>query len=155
MSSRSAFIACSVAALATGLCATAAPAAADGDLDNYVPVNPADYLVADPAYKGTVFFTTPDGRHCAIYWNNGYTGCDAVSLDAPAGTNQLRVARWEAANFLNSPEQTFTHPEAKVLPEGHKITHDQTTCGIGYQGTVNCEVVDHGFVLSAVYSVLH
>ncbi|MEU8898032.1 hypothetical protein [Nocardia sp. NPDC048505] len=153
MSSRSTLLACSVAAVAAGLCATATPAAADpGD---WIPVNRTDYLVSDPSYRGTVFFKTPDGRHCAIYWNTGYAGCDAVALDAPPGSNQLRVARWAPAEFVYSAERTFTHPEAKVLPEGHKITNDQTTCGVGFQGTVDCDVVDHGFVLSAVYSVLH
>lgn len=107
-----------------------------------------------PEHAGTVFFTTPDGRHCAIYWNNGPSGCDAVPIDAPEGTNQVRVGIVEAAHIVAAEEPTFTHPDAQVLPEGHRITLENTTCGVGYQGTVSCEVGEHGFVLAATYSVL-
>ncbi|WP_040793698.1 hypothetical protein [Nocardia paucivorans] len=124
------------------------------DLDGYTPVETADYQVPGPQYGGTVFFTTPDGRHCAIYWNNGPAGCDAVSIDAPEGTNQIRTAIDEPAHFLTSETPTFTHPEAKLLPEGHRLSLENTTCGVGFQGTVSCAVADHGFTLAATYSVL-
>ncbi|MFC9896287.1 hypothetical protein ACFVMC_21575 [Nocardia sp. NPDC127579] len=154
MSSRSTLLACSFAAAAAGVCITAAPAAADG-IDDYTPVNSADYLLSDPDRPGTAFFKTPDNRYCAIYWNTGYVGCDAVSMDAPPGTNQLRAATWEAAGFRFSDQPNFTHPDARVLPEGHRLTWDSATCGVGYQGTVTCAAGPHGFTLSAVYSVLH
>ncbi|MFE3542478.1 hypothetical protein ACFXK0_05845 [Nocardia sp. NPDC059177] len=141
-------------ALTAGLFAAAAPAGAQSGLDDYTPLDPVGFQVPGPEYAGTVFFTTPDGRHCAIYWNNGPAGCDAVPIDAPAGTNQLRVGIVEPAHFVTSERPTFTHPDALVLPEGHKITLENTTCGVGYQGTVSCEVGEHGFVLSATYSVL-
>ncbi|MFF2087913.1 hypothetical protein ACFVVM_29385 [Nocardia sp. NPDC058176] len=154
MSYRSALAVMSGAALVAGILA-AGPAAAQSELDDYTPVDPNEYLVPGPEYAGSVFFTTPDGRNCAIYWNNGPAGCDAVPIDAPEGTNQLRVGILEAAHFVQSEEPTFTHPDALVLPEGHRITRENTTCGVGYQGTVTCEVGEHGFTLAATYAVLY
>ncbi|WP_063054600.1 hypothetical protein [Nocardia salmonicida] len=150
---RSALTIISGAALAVGFL-TGGQAAAQSGLGDYTPVDPVEYQVSDPEYAGSVFFTTPDGRHCAIYWNNGPAGCDAVPIDAPAGTDQLRVGILEAAHFVDADSPIFTHPAAKVLPEGHRITRENTTCGVGYQGTVSCEVGEHGFTLSATYSVL-
>ncbi len=147
---RSALVA-SGAALAVGFLAGGTATAQSG-IGDYTPVDPFEYQVAE--YPGSVFFTTPDGRHCAIYWNNGPAGCDAVPIDAPAGTDQLRVGILEAAHFVDADRPGFTHPAAKVLPEGHRITLENTTCGIGYQGTVSCEAGEHGFTLSATYSVL-
>ncbi|MEV6361856.1 hypothetical protein [Nocardia asteroides] len=142
------------AALTVAALTGAGPATAQSGMADYTPVDPAEYQVDGPEYAGSVFFTTPDGRHCAIYWNNGPAGCDAVSMDAPAGTDQLRVGIVEAARFVDADRPTFTHPDAKVLPEGHRITRENTTCGVGYQGTVSCEAGEHGFTLSAVYSIL-
>lgn len=138
-----------------GLTATATPAAAaPGDLDPLTPVDNTQYRGG--AKDASVFFQTPDGRNCAIFWNNGPVGCDAAPTDAPPETNQLRTSVTEAAHFRNSPEPTFTLPEgATVLPEGHKITLANATCGMGYQGAVTCEVGDHGFTLAATYSELH
>ncbi|WP_336087086.1 hypothetical protein [Nocardia sp. SSK8] len=132
----------------------AGPATAQSELDDYTPLDPVDFQVPGPEHAGSVFFTTPDGRHCAIYWNNGPAGCDAVPIDAPEGSNQLRVGIVEPAHFVTAEEPGFTHPDARVLPEGHRITLENTTCGVGYQGTVSCEVGEHGFVLAATYSVL-
>ncbi|WP_280305770.1 hypothetical protein [Nocardia neocaledoniensis] len=134
--------------------AAAGTAHAQSGLWDYTPVDRADYVVSEP-YGGNVFFRTPDGRHCAIYWNNGPTGCDAVPIDAPEWADQLRVGTLEAAHFVDSERPTFTHPEAKVLPEGHRVTSGNATCGVGYQGTVTCEVGEHGFTLAATYSVLY
>ncbi|MGY0503130.1 hypothetical protein ACWZHB_31990 [Nocardia sp. FBN12] len=150
---RSTLTVASGAALTAGFLAGGTAAAQSG-IGDYTPVDPFDYHLPDYENPGSVFFTTPDGRHCAIYWNNGPAGCDAVSLDAPAGTDQLRVAILEAAHFVDADRPGFTHPAAKVLPEGHRVTSGNTTCGVGYQGTVSCEVGAHGFTLSAVYSVL-
>lgn len=154
---RSKLLASLLLPLAAGLAVgTAGPAAAQSGLDDYQPVDFTRYQVPD--YPGNVYFTTPDGRSCAILYNSGPAGCDAVSMDAPAGTNQLRTSVIEPAHFLAAEEQTFTHPAAQPLPEGHRISLQGTTCGVGYQGTVTCEIgADnvHGFTLAATYSVLH
>ncbi|WP_433203642.1 hypothetical protein ACQP1G_14490 [Nocardia sp. CA-107356] len=137
------------------LVATAGPVAADPNgLDQLTPVEDTGYLVDDPNYTGTVFFRTPDGRNCGFY-PNGPAGCDAVPIDAPPGTNQVRSSTMEAAHYL-AAEATFTYPGgAQVLPEGHKVTMGGTTCGVGYQGTVTCETGPHGFTIAATYGVLH
>ena len=134
----------------------AGPAAADpSGLDQLTPVDDTGYLVDDPNYKGTVFFRTPDGRECGFYLN-GPAGCDAVPIDAPQGTNQVRSSTLEPAHFLTADQPTFTYPGgAQVLPEGHKVSLGGTTCGIGYQGTVTCETGPHGFTIAATYGVLH
>lgn len=143
--------------LAAALAITAGPAAAQtGDLDQWTPVDYRDYLATDAEHNGALFFETPDGRSCGFHWNSGPAGCDAVPIDAPPGTNQIRSSTIEPAHFVTADHPTFTHPDgARVLPEGHKITFAGTTCGVGYQGTVDCETGDHGFVLAATYSVLH
>ncbi|WP_256668029.1 hypothetical protein [Nocardia cyriacigeorgica] len=152
---RTALLGLAPIALAAGVL-VAGPATAQGTgLDDYTPIDASRYLVSDPALKGSAFFTTPDGRHCAIYWNNGPAGCDAVPIDAPAGSDQIRTGQFESAHFVNADEPTFTHPEAAVLPEGHKITLGGTSCGVGYQGTVSCAAGPHGFTLAATYSALH
>lgn len=144
----------SVMPIATGLLMTAPVHAQPGEMDGYTSVDRSEYQIRESQFAGTVFFATPDGRHCAIFWNHGPAGCDAVPIDAPPGTNQLRTSSVEAAHFVTSDIPTFTHPEAKVLPEGHRITLENTTCGVGFQGTVSCEVGEHGFTLAATYSVL-
>lgn len=143
--------------LAAALALTASPATAQpGDLDEWTPVDYTEYLATDAEHSGGLYFRPPDGRNCAFHWNSGPVGCDAVSLDAPAGTNQIRASIIEPAHFVTADHPTFTHPNgAKTLPEGHKVTFANTTCGVGYQGTVDCETGDHGFILSAVYSILH
>ncbi|WP_228001409.1 hypothetical protein [Nocardia australiensis] len=134
--------------------ATATPAVADSVLDPYTPVEFTEYQVSDSNAYGNVYFTTPDGRACGILYNSGPAGCDAVPIDAPSGSNQVRVAVIEPAHFLSAANPTFSYPNAKILPEGHKITLQNTTCGIGYQGTVTCEVGDHAFTIAATYSEL-
>lgn len=154
MFDRSQLFALAIAPLAVAaVVATAGPAAADG-LGDLTPIEDSGYLVDDAHYKGTVFFRTPDGRNCGFY-SNGPAGCDAVPMDAPPGTNQVRSSTTETAHYLTA-EATFTYPGgAKVLPEGHRVTLGGTTCGIGYQGTVTCETGPHGFTIAATYGVLH
>ncbi|MEV5832085.1 hypothetical protein [Nocardia sp. NPDC052112] len=136
--------------------ATAGPAAAaPNGLDQLTPVDEAGYLVDDPQYKGAVFFRSPDGRSCGFFLN-GPAGCDAVPIDAPPDTNQVRSSTVAPARYLTADQPTFTYAGgAQVLPEGHKISVGGTTCGIGYQGTVTCETGSHGFTIAATYGVLH
>ncbi|GAA5066868.1 hypothetical protein [Nocardia callitridis] len=142
--------------VAGALLAAAGPAQAiDDPFVDWTPVDPAEYQVPEPENAGSVFFQTPYGQFCAIRFNNGPVGCDAVAADAPEGTNQVRATITDPAQFVTTSRPNFTHPEAKLLPEGHKITLENTICGVGFQGTVDCQVGEHGFVLSAQYSVLH
>ncbi|WP_328393986.1 hypothetical protein [Nocardia sp. NBC_00416] len=144
-----------IALLSPGAVALAAGPATADDLDEWTPVDNAEYLVRTPDHDATVFFRTPDGRNCAIYLD-GLSGCDAVPIDAPAGTNQVRVSGTEPAHYVASETPTFTYSgEAKVLPEGHKVALEYTTCGVGFQGTVTCEILEHGFTIAATYGVLH
>ncbi|MEU1983120.1 hypothetical protein [Nocardia sp. NPDC019395] len=129
-------------------------AAQSDDLNSYTPVDPASYHDPDPRYGESVFFTAPDGRHCGILWMGGPAGCDAVPIDAPPRTTQLRTAIEEPAHFVAAEAPTFTLPGAQVLPEGHRITVENTTCGVGFQGTVSCAAGAHGFTLATTYSVL-
>ncbi|MFJ1456525.1 hypothetical protein [Nocardia sp. N2S4-5] len=138
-----------VAGLATGR------AVAESDLDRLTPVDIGEYRT-DSTEFGGVFFRTPDGRACAIHGDNGPAGCDAVPMDAPEGTNQVRVTSTEVARYVVSAAPIFTSPGgAKVLPEGHRLTLENTTCGVGFQGTVSCEAGAHGFTIAATYGVLH
>ena len=50
------------------------------------------YSSPDPGDFYKVFFKTPDGRFCGISPNGGDTGCDAVPIDAPGGTNDGAAA---------------------------------------------------------------
>ncbi|WP_330232717.1 hypothetical protein OHA40_09655 [Nocardia sp. NBC_00508] len=145
-----------IASLATAAVFATPAVADDGSLGQLVPVDAAEYLSSDPHYRGTVFFQAPDGRDCAIYFNDGGAGCDAVPADAPQGTNQVRTSGYEIARYTVSATPTYTYPAgAKVLPEGHKITWSNATCGVGLQGTITCDVGDHGFTIAATYGVLY
>ncbi|GAB2708703.1 hypothetical protein GCM10027089_35040 [Nocardia thraciensis] len=146
-------------AAVSALFMTGAPAAAQSDdLGRYTPVDPAEYQIPGSPGRGEVWFRTPDGRFCSIALNSGGAGCDAVPIDAPSGANATRVSgTGSAAEYVTSDQPRHTQPEAKVLPEGHKIEWDVTTCGVGFQGTVTCEVRggQHGFTIAATYGVLH
>ncbi|MGW1737789.1 hypothetical protein ACWCPQ_03165 [Nocardia sp. NPDC001965] len=77
-------------------------------------------------------------------------------MDAPPGTNQVRVTGEVPAHYSASVTATFTYSgETHVLPEGHKVSLGYATCGVGLQGTVTCEILDHGFTIAATYGVLH
>ncbi|MGW0002596.1 hypothetical protein [Nocardia grenadensis] len=156
MPNRARLFAISTIALLTTatVASTAGPADAEV-LDELTAVDNSEYLVRSADHDATVFFRTPDGRHCAIYLD-GLSGCDAVPADAPAGTNQVRVSGDEMARYVTSDSPTFTYPGgAKVLPEGRKTSLGYTTCGVGFQGTVTCEILEHGFTIAGNYGVLH
>lgn len=62
-----------------------------------------DYPLAQGRYSSpdrgdfyAAFFKTPDGRSCGISPNGGPTGCDAVPIDAPPGTNETVAASWQS-----------------------------------------------------------
>ncbi|MFD4366894.1 hypothetical protein [Rhodococcus sp. NPDC058521] len=140
------------ASLASGVAGAQPP---DTGLDAYTPVDWTEYLVDDMNYYGSVFFQIPDGRMCGMYTNSGHVGCDAVPIDAPEGTNQVRAAVFEPGNYRYAEAPGFTVPGGqKVLPEGHKITLQNNTCGVGYQGAVACESSEHGFVIASTYGVI-
>lgn len=139
--------------LALGAAPTAAaepPPGAD-DIDGY-PV--ADGHYSSPTDFYGVFFRTPDGRHCGIGPNGGPVGCDAVPMDAPAGSNQILVNSGGPASYRHSEPASFTR-DVDVLPEGHRLENWGASCGVGYQGTVTCKTYgEHGFILSSTYGVL-
>lgn len=139
----------------TGAMITGTGAASASGIDDYTPVdNPADYGGGLDHY-GWAFFQTPDGRMCGIAPNGGQSGCDAVPYNAAPDLNQTVVSSWAAASMIHSDEPTFTLPGGqRVLPEGFKLENWGTECGVGYQGTVTCQINQHSFVLSTTYVVL-
>lgn len=142
---------CAVGAALSGA-ATAAAEPPDTDyLDEY-PIAVGHY--GSPTDFYGVFFTTPDGRSCGISPNGGPVGCDAVPIDAPAGTNQTVATSWAAAEYRHS-DQSFARDGVDVLPEGYRLENWGTVCGMGHQGAVTCRTANnHGFVLAATYGVL-
>lgn len=118
------------------------------------PLAQGHYSSPDSADFYAVFFKTPDGRSCGISPNGGPTGCDAVPVDAPTGTNETVAASWQPGDYQHSDTARFTR-DVDVLPDGHRVENWGTTCAVGYQGTVTCDVAGgHGFVLAATYGVL-
>ena len=144
---------------ACGLALAAAPTAtADPppgvDAIHAYPLAQGRYSSSDSGDFYKVFFKTPDGRSCGISPNGGDTGCDAVPIDAPADTNETVAASSQAGEYQHSDDARFTR-DVDVLPEGHRLENWGTTCAVGYQGTVTCDVAGgHGFVLAATYGVL-
>jgi hypothetical protein len=141
-----------VAALVLGAApAAAADPAEPPDIRSF-PIAQGNYTTATDFY--VVFFRTPDGRHCGIGPNGGPVGCDAVPVDAPAGTNQTVVNSWGPASYQHSDAPTFTR-DVDVLPEGYRLENWGATCAVGTDSTVICETYgQHGFVISSLYGVL-
>lgn len=141
-----------VFAVATAAVAHAEPPTGADDVDSY-PIAQGRYTSPDDFYW--VFFKTPDGRSCGIGPNGGPVGCDAVPMDAPAGTNQTIVAHGGVpAAYRHSDTTSFTR-DVEVLPEGHRLENWGASCGVGYQGTVTCKSYGgRGFTISSVYGVL-
>lgn len=137
--------------LGTAPTAAAEPPTGADDIDSY-PLAEGNYSSPTDFYG--VFFRTPDGRHCGIGPNGGPVGCDAVPIDAPAGTNQTVVNSGGPASYRRSDTASFTR-DVDVLPEGHRLENWGASCGVGYQGTVTCKTYgEHGFILSSTYGVL-
>jgi hypothetical protein len=136
---------------------TPAVAAADDqpvdDIGIY-PLAEGDFTVTGSANFGWAFFQTSDGRSCGIAPNGGPVGCDAVPVDAPAGTNQTVATGWSAAEYRSSQTATFTR-DAPVLTEGQRVETLGAGCALDYQGAVHCQTQgNHGFILSADHGVL-
>ncbi|MGV0836964.1 hypothetical protein [Mycolicibacterium thermoresistibile] len=125
------------------------------------PDDIADWPVAEgdfrpgPPPNYHVYFKTPDGWHCGIGPNGGPIGCDAVPLDAPAGTNQTFLTSGGPAQYRYSPTASFTRDDVDVLPAGHRLENWGASCGVGHQGTVTCTTYGgHGFTIAGGYGVL-
>ncbi|QRY44066.1 hypothetical protein JVX93_26770 [Mycolicibacterium boenickei] len=126
--------------------AAAEPPPGADQIDSY-PIAEGHYSSPTDFYG--VFFRTPDGRHCGIGPNGGPVGCDAVPIDAPAGSNQIFVNSGRPASYRHSDTASFTR-DVDVLPEGHRLENWGASCGVGYQGTVTCKTYgEHGFILSS------
>lgn len=140
--------------------ATGAPIAVDErpdtDTESYPPGRGRYTTPQDP---GWVFFKTESvkgipSEHCGISPDGAVAGCDLVpTTEAPAGVNQTVVDGSGPARYATSPTPTFTR-DVDVLLAGHRIDHGAASCAVGYQGTVNCRIGEHGFVLSSQYGVL-
>lgn len=118
------------------------------------PIAEGDFRPGPPP-NYQVFFKTPDGVHCAIGPNGGPIGCDAVPLDAPAGTNQTFLLSTGPAEYRYSPTADFTRDDVDVLPAGYRLQNQGASCGVGHQGTVTCTTYGHhGFTISGGYGVL-
>ncbi|BDB43811.1 MULTISPECIES: hypothetical protein [Mycobacterium] len=140
-----------VAALSTTVPAAADPPSGADAIDAY-PLAQGHFSSAGDFYWK--FFKTPDGRSCAIAPNGGVSGCDAVPIVAPAGTNQTVVSSWAAAQYRHADPPGFAR-DVDVLPEGQRLENWGTTCGVGYQGTVTCKAPgSHGFILASTYAAL-
>nr|WP_246584984.1 hypothetical protein [[Mycobacterium] fortunisiensis] len=146
-----ALVAVGFMALGSAPTAAAEPPPGADDIDTY-PIAQGHYSSPTDFYG--VFFQTPDGRHCGIGPNGGPVGCDAVPLDAPAGTNQTFVTSGVSAAYRHSDTASFTR-DVDVLPEGHRLENWGASCRVGRQGTVTCKTYgQHGFILSSTYGVL-
>lgn len=139
------------------LAAAAAPLAAAEpppdveDISNW-PIAEGNFTTPHDFYRK--YFKTPDGRACGIGPNGGPVGCDAVPLDAPAGTNQTVVNSWGPAEYRHSDTPSFTR-DVDVLQPGQRVENWGASCGVGHQGTVTCKTYgNHGFTISSVYGVL-
>ena len=151
----------------------AAPALAD-------PPGPQPWPVADGHYTSTgdpgwIYFLSPQGYGgardgvavaqfgCGI-GPGGTVGCDVVPDpvqigDAPAtvvptGANQTIASAQEAGRYVHSDRLTFTR-DVDVLPAGHELVNGGASCQVGYQGSVTCQVGDHGFTNYNISGTTH
>jgi hypothetical protein len=121
--------------------------------------SPARGHYATPADPGWVFFKTDSvkgapSHFCGIGPNGTMAGCDLVpGKDVPAGMNQTVVDTSGPAHYAHSDTPTFTR-DVDVLPQGHRLDNGQASCGRGYQGTIQCVIGAHSFVVSSDYGVL-
>ena len=139
---------------AVGLAGPASAEPPGTAIDTY-PIADGNFSSPNPGDYGRLFFQRPDGRHCAIFPNGGPVGCDAVPLDAPAGTSQVTASPWSAGSYVHSDIATYTRDFAPVLPEGRRLVLMGASCGVGFQGTVTCKTSpDNGFTIAATYGIL-
>ncbi len=92
--------------------------------------------------------------HCGIAHDGTMAGCDLVpSNSAPAGTNQTVLDGSGPAHYIHSDTTTFTR-DVDVLTEGHRLENGPAVCWMGYQGSVHCEIGEHGFTVNRQYGTL-
>jgi hypothetical protein len=112
-----------------------------------------------PDDPGWVFFKTESikgapSHFCGISPNGAMAGCDLVpGKDVPEGMNQTVVETGAPARYVHSDTPTFTRGVDALL-EGHRLDNGQASCGRGYQGTIQCVIGAHSFVVSSDYGIL-
>jgi hypothetical protein len=118
-----------------------------------------------PEDPGWIFFRTdnPKAKACGIGPNGSVAGCDIVpkrnlgsdgaATAAPSDADQTVVDASAPAHYTYSATPTFTRDVA-VLIEGHRLDNGDATCGVGYQGTVECVIGEHSFVISSEFGHL-
>lgn len=112
-----------------------------------------------PADPGWLYFRTDDLKgaipaHCGIAPGGALAGCDLVpSEDAPAGTNQTVVDGSDPARYTHSDAKTFTR-DIDVLIPGHRLENGPAVCWLGYQGSIHCEIGEHGFTTNTQHATL-
>jgi hypothetical protein len=120
--------------------------------------SPARGRYTTPDDPGWVFFKTPSiegapSHFCGISPNGAMAGCDLVpGKDVPEGMNQTVVEAGAPAHYVRSDTPTFTR-DVDVLLEGHRLVNGPASCGRGYQGTIQCVIGAHTFVVSSEYGV--
>jgi hypothetical protein len=124
---------------------------------------PASYPLArgrfsTPDDPGWTYFKTDEVKgaipeHCGIAPGGAVAGCDAVPDDAPSGMNQTVVDDSGPARYIRSDTTTFTR-DVDALTQGHRLQSGPAVCWRGYQGTVRCEIGEHGFTTNFVNATL-
>jgi len=112
-----------------------------------------------PGDPGWIFFRSDDYKsgaasmHCGIAARGTAAGCDVVPSElAPRDTNQT-VVDGNGARYIHSDTTTFTR-DVDVLVEGHRLQNGPAVCWMGYQGSVHCEIGEHGFTVDHRYGTL-
>jgi len=128
----------------------------NGGIEGYSPGRGRYTTPEDP---GWVFFKTESikggpSHFCGMGPNGTVAGCDLVpGKDVPVGMNQTVVEAGSPAHYVHSDKPTFTR-DVDALLEGHRLDNGQASCGRGYQGTIQCVIGAHSFVVSSDYGVL-
>jgi hypothetical protein len=119
---------------------------------NY-PLARGNYTTPDD--PGWIFFKTEAGQSCGISPDGTLAGCDNVSAEAPAGTNQTVVRGSQPAAYIHSDTPTFTRSGIDILPAGRRLDNGAATCSVGHQGTVGCKIGGHQFTIASQYGELN
>ena len=68
--------------------------------------------------------------------------------------NHTVVTRGEPAGYRYSDIPTFTR-DVDTLSEGHRLENENTSCAVGHQDTVACEMNgERALVVAALYAIL-
>jgi hypothetical protein len=130
--------------------------ATERGIDTYAP---GRGRYTTPHDQGWMFFkidslTGIPGKACGIGPNGSVAGCDMVpKVNVPSGANQTVVDASAPARYTHSDTPTFTR-DVDVLCEGHRLDNGDATCGMGCQGTVQCGIGEHSFVVSSDFGHL-